>query len=415
MSATIPERPRTSESNERWARARDIGLSILAWLVVIGVVGWALGHIARALMVLVLASLLAFVVTPAVRRLSRWMPRWLATAIVYLMALAFIAGLGMMIFATAVSQLTSLAKSLPSLLQPGTPGHPSAIGRLVQSFGVSEAQVNAARQQVLGYVQHTAGTMATNALPIITEVANTLLDTVLVFVLSIYLVADGPRVVNWIRTAPPTRLRRRALFFVDVVQRNVGGYIRGQFLLSVLIGVLVGLGMAAFQVPYALLLGVLAFVLEFIPILGTLVSGAICVLIALPTRGVLIAVGVLAYFVIVHVIEGDVVGPRIVGRVLGLHPVIAIIALLIGSELFGIWGALFASPVAGVIQTIVVAAWREWKEMEEGHTPASPRSDAYRQQAPRGPWAGRKRYPAVDAPAEDQSTDVDEQRQPGTA
>jgi predicted PurR-regulated permease PerM len=107
---------------------------------------------------------------------------------------------------------------------------------------------------------------------------------------------------------------------------------------------------------------VLTFILEFIPILGVLATGAICVLLAL-TKGWLLALIVLVYFVIVHIIEGDVVGPRIVGRAVGLHPAIALIALIAGGELFGIWGALFASPIAGVLQAFLVAIWSEWREM----------------------------------------------------
>jgi predicted PurR-regulated permease PerM len=145
------------------------------------------------------------------------------------------------------------------------------------------------------------------------------------------------------------------------LQRVVGGYIRGQLIMCGLIGVLVGAGMYVIGVPFALLLGVLAFVLEFIPVLGTLTSGAICVLLAL-TRGWLVAVIVLAYFIVVHIIEGDVVGPRIVGKTIGLHPVVSMAALIAGAELFGIPGALLASPVAGVIQAFLVAIWTEWRE-----------------------------------------------------
>ena len=172
---------------------------------------------------------------------------------------------------------------------------------------------------------------------------------------------DGKRVTHWLRQNMPRRQRGRMHFLLDTLQRVVGGYIRGQLFLCTLIGFLVGVGMQILSVPYALLLGVLAFILEFIPVLGTLVSGAICVLFAL-TRGWLLAIIVLAYFVIVHIIEGDIVGPRVVGRVIGLHPVVSLVALLAGSELFGIWGVLFAAPVAGVIQAFLIAIWYEWHE-----------------------------------------------------
>jgi predicted PurR-regulated permease PerM len=159
----------------------------------------------------------------------------------------------------------------------------------------------------------------------------------------------------------PDRQQSRMKFLLDTLQRVVGGYVRGQLIMCGLIGVLVGAGMYVIGVPFALLLGVLAFVLEFIPVLGTLTSGAICVLLAL-SRGWLIALIVLAYFIVVHVIEGDVLGPRIVGKFIGLHPVISLAALIAGAELFGIPGALLASPVAGVIQTFLIAIWSEWRE-----------------------------------------------------
>jgi predicted PurR-regulated permease PerM len=120
--------------------------------------------------------------------------------------------------------------------------------------------------------------------------------------------------------------------------------------------------MAVFGLPYALLLGVMAAIFEFVPILGTFASGATCVLIALATKPPLIALLVLGYFILVHILEGDIIGPRVIGRALGLHPVVAIIALVAGTEIFGIWGAIFAAPLAGVIQAVLVAIWTQWQK-----------------------------------------------------
>ena len=137
---------------------------------------------------------------------------------------------------------------------------------------------------------------------------------------------------------------------------------RGVLVLALLIGVLVGAGLAVLGVPYAVLLGVLAFFMEFVPVLGVFISGAAAVLIAIvefrePVRPLI----VLGYFVFVHIIEGDVVGPRIMGRAVGIHPATGLIALVAGTELFGIWGALFAAPLAGLLQSILVAAWIEFR------------------------------------------------------
>jgi predicted PurR-regulated permease PerM len=119
--------------------------------------------------------------------------------------------------------------------------------------------------------------------------------------------------------------------------------------------------MALFRLPYAVLLGVLAFTLEFIPVIGVFISGALCVLLAL-SQGWLVALLVLGYFVLVHIVEADIVGPRVMGRAIGVHPAVSIFALIAGAELFGIWGALFASPLAGLTQAVLSEMWREWRE-----------------------------------------------------
>jgi predicted PurR-regulated permease PerM len=70
---------------------------------------------------------------------------------------------------------------------------------------------------------------------------------------------------------------------------------------------------------------------------------------------------VLAAFIVIHILEGDIIGPRIVRQAIGLHPAVSLIALIAGAELFGIVGALFASPVAGVLQALLIAVWSEWR------------------------------------------------------
>jgi predicted PurR-regulated permease PerM len=132
------------------------------------------------------------------------------------------------------------------------------------------------------------------------------------------------------------------------VTRVVGGYIRGMATLAALVGALVGAGLWVLGIPYAVMLGVLAFLMEFIPVLGVFITGTAAVLIGLFVgwERALLALG---YFVVVHVIEADVVGPRILGQAVGTHPATGLLALLAGTELFGIWGALFAAPLAGLL------------------------------------------------------------------
>ena len=348
--------PRAEDARTRWARRRDVPIAILAWIAVVAVVFWAAGHIVRSLLILAIAALLAYALAPGVRILHRFMPRFLAILIMYLIVLGAIGLLIYFIAQAAVQQTLSFAHDIPSLLSLGTSNSSSPLEQTLSSFGITHTQLVTARQQITAQVS----SVARDAVPILRSVFDVILDTIIVAVISIYMLIDGSRITNWIRRNAPRPARANAV--VDTLQRVVGGYIRGQFILAVLIGFLVGIGMFLFHIPYAVFLGVLAFILAFIPVLGTFVSGAICVLIAL-THGWPIALGVLVYFLGVHVIEGDVVGPRIVGKAVGLHPIISLFALIAGAELFGVWGALFASPVAGVLQALIVGLWGQWRIM----------------------------------------------------
>jgi predicted PurR-regulated permease PerM len=339
-----------------WMRRVGLPLAMLAWTGVALLMLWLAGHVIQTLLLLTFAALLAYALAPAVKLLQRVMPRFLAILLVYLVVLGALGALLYLIVSTAIVQVISLSDYVRFLLTPGKSGQLTPLEQTLQSLGLSQSQIASARDQVIAGIEGFAGSVV----PLLTGLVGAVLDVVLVAVLSIYLLAGGARVSDWLRRNMPQQQQGNMKLLLDTLQRVVGGYIRGQLLLCGLIGLLVGVGMQVIGVPYALLLGVLAFVLEFIPVLGTLVSGAICVLLAL-TQGWVIALIVLVYFVVVHVIEGDVVGPRIVGKAIGLHPVVSLAALIAGAELFGITGALFASPVAGVLQALLVAIWVEWR------------------------------------------------------
>jgi predicted PurR-regulated permease PerM len=356
-------RPRTTRDVDsvaviaKWIRRCGLPFAILAWTGVALLLLWLAGHVIRTLLLLTMAALLAYALAPAVKVLERVMPRFLAILIVYLIVLGALSALLYLIVRTAIVQFASLSDYVRFLLTPGKSGQLTPLEQTLRSFGISQSQIASARDQLAARLESFAGSVV----PLLTGLVGAVLDVILVAVISIYLLAGGSRVSDWLRRNMPDQQQGRMRFLLDTLQRVVGGYIRGQVLLCGLVGVLVGVGMQVIGVPFALLLGVLAFVLEFIPVLGTLVSGTICVLLAL-TRGWVIAVIVLVYFVVVHVLEGDVIGPRIVGKTIGLHPVVSLAALIAGAELFGIAGALLASPVAGVLQALLIAIWLEWRE-----------------------------------------------------
>jgi predicted PurR-regulated permease PerM len=335
-------------------------MTILSWLAVLLVAAWLLSHVTHAILVLVLATLITFALAPLVSLLQRWMPRVAAIAIAYVVGFGLILGLLAAVVATAAAQITTLVELLPSYAKQAQDLQPQVLD-IVGRFGVTQSQLSQAESSVIANLQNIGTRAATDTLSVVTSVLSALIDAVLVLILSIYLMGSGPRLVHWLREQAPTGQRRRANLIIAIFNQVVGGYIRGTFTLALLVGVLVGAGMAVLHVRYALLLGILAFFMEFIPILGVFVSGAVCVVIAL-FQGWLLAVIVLAYFVVVHVLEGDLIGPRIMGRAVGIHPAVALLALVAGTELFGFWGALFGAPIAGLVQALTLTAYREVRE-----------------------------------------------------
>lgn len=340
----------------KWAERRDIPIAILAWIALGLFTLWAASFVTRTILVVIVAALLAYAIAPAVRLLHRIMPRALAILIVYLVVLGGISMLLYFIINTTIQQVSALITNIEPILVPKG-NQPSQLIAFLTRFGITQEQVSGFGQQIINQANGFVG----GVVPLLTSIFSAALDIIIVAVLSIYLLIDGSRIRNWIERHAPLEQRGRTEFILKTIERVVGGYIRGQLTLSLLIGILVGVGMTLFHVPYGVLLGVMAFVLEFIPVLGTLTSGAICVLIAL-SQGWLIALGVLIYFILVHIFEGDVVGPRIVGKAVGLHPAVSLVALIAGAELFGVWGAVLAAPLAGLIQAVLVAAWQNWRE-----------------------------------------------------
>lgn len=338
-----------------WAKRRDIPLTILGWIVVFGIFGWALSHIGRTVIILLIAAFFAYALVPAVGILSKLMPRLVAIILTYTGVLLCIGVIVYLVISTAIGQFSFLAQNLSHFLSVESSSQ-TPLHKTLQSFGITNTQIVILEQQLTTQAER----LTSSIIPLLSGVFTFLLDMLIVAIISIYLLIDGAILRKRIEENTPTSQKHRLNFFLKTSQLIIGNYIRGQLILSVLIGLMVGIGMALFHVPYALLLGVIAAFLEFVPILGTIISGAICVLLAL-TVGWVTAVFVLIYFVVIHIIEGDVLGPRIIGKAIGLHPLVSIIALIAGSELYGIVGALFAAPLAGLTQAVVVALWEEWR------------------------------------------------------
>jgi predicted PurR-regulated permease PerM len=334
-----------------WNRVLVVQLVILASIVLV-IVGWTIIHaVAHTLVLFAIAAILAFALAPLVTRSEeRGLPRVAAVALVYVSLAVILVLSGALLARPFAIQATLLLQNLPAYLT----GIQDAIGGLddwLSRFGLGggiatlEAEIG---RQATGASTAFVGDL----LRFLTQVASSALDTVLVLVISFYLVLDGPRLrLAALRLVPP-RHRDKLLFVEESLGRVLGGYLRGQLLMALTLGVIVGVVMQLLGMPYAIVLGVLAGVLELVPMLGPILSAlpALAVAVFQPFPTVL---WVLIAFIAIQQLESNVLAPRITAHAVGLHPLGAIFALLAGFEVGGPLGAVFAVPIVGFVWVLV--------------------------------------------------------------
>ncbi len=174
---------------------------------------------------------------------------------------------------------------------------------------------------------------------------------------------DG--VERFIKVVIPPDYEETALEIYERSRRLIGAWLRTQLLLSLVFGFTVWVGLAILHVKYALLIAFLAGLFELVPFVGPFLSGAVAVIAALSTSTTL-AVYTLIFFVIAEQFEANVLVPILNQQIVGLHPVIVIVALLIGAEVGGILGIIISVPAAGVFQEVI----QQWSTRKRKAAPA---------------------------------------------
>jgi predicted PurR-regulated permease PerM len=193
-------------------------------------------------------------------------------------------------------------------------------------------------------------TVARGAVKIAGKLVFSVYEFFLILMLTAFIVMDRREIARFFARLPPTQHRAAYLSLIRYVDNGLAGVIRGQLVICGVNGIFTYVGMLVLGVPYAVLLASVAAVLSLIPVFGTIVSSIPIVLVA-ATKGLDTAAFALAWIVLIHAVEANVLNPLIMGSHARMHPVIIIFALLAGEHSFGIWGALLAVPTMSIIQS----------------------------------------------------------------
>ncbi len=341
----------------RWVQLVVLPLAVLGL--------WALARASgTVLLILLAASTIALILNPVVKLLSRvGLPRGLAILLVYLAGFAFIGGVGVLLSNPVSTQITHLERDVPTFVHKANRDLAS-LQRWLNARGIKvqvQRQGQTALQTLENEIQKRSSDIVSFSRDLLTQIVTTSFDLILTFVLSIYLLVYGEPIGELVRRIMPPGDGTPDDDYPVLVQRAVYGYVRGQFLFSLIMGASAALALWIFGelgifpdgARYALFFGGFYGLMEFIPYVGPIIGPLPAVLVALFVNPIS-AVWVILMFIALQQLEGHIVAPQVFRISLRINPILIILALLIGWTLYGIAGALLALPIATVIRQTVL-------------------------------------------------------------
>jgi predicted PurR-regulated permease PerM len=318
---------------------------------------WLLFHATHIVVVLFIAVLLATAVSSAANYLERFrVPRGLAILLTYLLVLGILAGVVGLLVPLIVSEVQLLRENLPEYQTQAD----AFLARLPQNNGQA-LRVDDVIGGLGGRLQEGAVELGRG----VAEIGSAVVTILLIFVFAFFMAVDERIATRVVRRFFPPAMRDRAGTIMDKMGDGLGHWVRAQLLLAAFFGIAFGIGLAILRVPYALTLAVVGAVLEVIPYIGGFVTVALAVLVAATTGKLWLVGATVVWYLLVVNVEAHIVGPKMVGDVVGLHPLVVVVSLFVGEEVLGILGALLAVPIAVVLQILLDQFWKFGDEPHE--------------------------------------------------
>lgn len=331
-------------------------------IIIVALALYILSKVTTIYLPLILAIVLSFILNPIVdifsrmriKRLNWSIPRGLAVLLSFICTGLCLFIIATFVFLPFIHEFDKFVVNLPELL-----------ARIQRITMVIQARANEVTlpnnvpnlvEQAISSAASFSVDFAKKILNTIFSFASSIIELVVVPVLTFYFLRDWNSLRESFVSIFSMSHRRDVRLIIEEMAATVSGYIRGQFWISITMGLLVFSGMYLLGVDYPLVLGLLATLTETIPIIGPIVGAIPAILLAYLAAPAL-AVKVLIFFLVVHQIENHVIVPNIMGHTIDLHPSTVIISLLIGGQLYGIVGMILAVPATALLKVLLKHLW----------------------------------------------------------
>ena len=332
--------------------------SIRTIFMLVFIVGgfWLTLLLYRVLVLFFVAILLAVAISGAVTKLERWrIPRTISILVLYLLLVLILVGTGFVLVPLVIQQVGLLQQQLPNLvrqpLQQGSEWLGERFPDLRETLPTGELA-----QQAAQYVATFLGDVGGAAISFGRALVGFVVNLVVVMVLAFFLISRRDVASLFIRRMVPQRHQDRIIKVTLVIGRRLGRWVWAQLTIATFYAVCFGTGLWILGVPYPIALGVIGGMLELVPYVGGFIATILTMIVAFTIQPAL-ALWVLGLHLVVGNIEVHVIAPKVMGRAVETHPVIAILALFAGIELLGLIGGLIAIPLAVVGQALVEEFW----------------------------------------------------------
>ena len=322
---------------------------------------WLLGQLTSVIVRVVLAIILAAGMKPLVDRLTArelrrqgwWTPpRGLVVLIVYVVTIALVSIAGGLILQVVVVELQNLINGIPVY----APRIVAGVNNLLDTVPggremVADFDIGGQLSGVVSQIFNVMG-QAVFVFRQVIGLLSGLLDVLMILLLALYITTDGPRIARYLRAFLPPDRHEQASRVTSRIFVRLGGWVSGQILLCVIIGAISWIGLTLIGVPYAVVLALVAGVMEAVPNVGPIIAAVPAVIIAAlysPWQALLVAI----LYIVIQQLENYIIVPKVMSRAVELHPLAVLLALMVGGELMGVLGAVLAVPVTAAISVIV--------------------------------------------------------------
>jgi predicted PurR-regulated permease PerM len=304
---------------------------------------------------IVLVLLMSIVVASAVEPATLWfmrrgLPRLFSVILIYVsIALCFV-GVVFFLLIPLLGESSIFLQNFPTYFNANTVANTIANNDFLSSQPIISGLTNSLNiVHTVTQINNIINIIRTNAFGTVASFFGGLLSFFLMVILSFYLAVEDDGVGKFLKAISPIRHEKYIVALWKRSQKKIGLWMQGQLILAVIIGMLVYLGLLIIGVENALLLATLAAAFEIIPLFGPILASIPAILISFVTGGLPLALIVAGLYIIVHQFENQLIYPLVVKKVVGVSPIVSIIALVAGFELAGLIGVILAVPIAAAV------------------------------------------------------------------